>query len=231
MKTSKKIFVTLLISIAVLIIAAFVDIRIHGRRIGTGSSEIITKNELTAPFKVISAVNSRNLKIVDDDSSYIEIAWYKDSIPPKINYKILNDTLIISDMKYLIRSTGYQPVKIHATNSLTAIKLKDSEVSLGNTGSGILSVDLDNSSAWFSQNKSKIQYFSNLSIIAKNNSTANSNDFNVDTLRVFLQNSQSNLQIRAKKIYGTLTDSSTIGFQQTNEIYLKADSTSTIRIY
>lgn len=231
MKTSKKIFVTLLISIAVLIIAAFVDIRIHGRRIGTSSSEIITKNELIAPFKVISAVNSRNLKIVDDDSSYIEIAWYKDSIPPKINYKILNDTLIISDMKYLIRSTGYQPVKIHATNSLVAIKLKDSEVSIGNIGKGIMSVILDNSSAWFSQTNSKKQYFSNLSIIAKNNSSANSNDFNVDTLRVFLQNSQSNLQIRAKKIYGTLTDSSTIGFQQTNEIYLKADSTSTIRIY
>lgn len=231
MKTSKIIFVTLLISIAVLIIAAFIDIRLSGKRRGANPSEITLSKQMVSPFTAIYTVNSRNIRIVQSDSNFIELAWDKDSIPLKINYKVIDDTLIISDMKYLIRSTGYQPVRIHTTNSLRTIAAKDSEVSIESFGSGKLSVNLDNSSAWFSRKKSKNTFYSNLYITARNKSVANTNDFNVDTLSIFLQNSQSNLQLLAKKIYATVSDSSDIRFPQPGELYIKRDSTSKIHIY
>lgn len=231
MKTSKIIFVTLIISIAVFIIAAFIDIRINGISRGKNSADLKSQKQMTEPFKVISAINSRNIRIVQSDSSYIELAWTRDSIQPQINYKVINDTLIITDLRYLIQSTGFQPVRIHAPKSLKSVILKDSELSIGSTGSGKISVKLDNSSVWFSQTKSKSAYYSNLEIMAKNNSRANTNEFMVDTLNIFLNNSMSNMQIKAKKITATLSDSSSIGLSMPDEIYLKKDSTSTFRVF
>lgn len=230
MKTSKIIFVTLLISIAVFIIVAFIDIRLNGKHVRNNPYEIASHKEMVPPFKVFYAENSINIRIVQSDSSYIELAWNKDSIPPSINYKVKNDTLIITDVRLQIQNSGYQPVKIHSTSFLTSIISKDSEIAIESFGSGKMSVDLDNSSAWFSQNKSKIAYYSNLYIIAKNNSSANTNEFRADTLCITLQNSQSNLQILAKRIHGTLSDSSIISLHQPGEISLKIDSTSIMSI-
>jgi hypothetical protein len=226
MKTSKIIFVTLLITIAVFIIAVFIDKRFNGIRRADNSYEITLHKQIIPSFKVLYAVNCKNIRIVQSDSNFVELAWKKDSIPPEINYRLINDTLVITNIRFLIQRSGFQPVRIHTTNSLRTIASKDSELAIEIYNFSNLSANLDNSSAWFSQKKSKNAYYSNLEITAKNKSVANTNDFAVDTLSIFLQNSISNSQILAKKIYVTLSDSSTIVFPQPNEIYLKRDSTS-----
>ena len=230
MKTSKIIFISLLTAIAVFIIAAFVDIRINGSLKSTSPIEITLHKQKVSQFKVVYVQNSKNIRFVQGDSSYIELAWIKDSIPPKINYLEKNDTLIISDLKLLIGNPAYTSLKIYSTEALRTITAKDSEIAIESIGSGRMSVYLDNSSAWISQHKSKKVYYSNLNIIARNQSSANTNNFRVDSLRIILQNSESKLAINANRISGTLSESSKITFPKPGEISLKIDSTSNIII-
>ncbi|MCX6238136.1 MAG: hypothetical protein NTY07_11380 [Bacteroidia bacterium] len=228
MKTSKIIFISLLGTIAFLILATLTDIRIRGRRNSDIKNDFKVNRQLMPSFKVLCVNNSRNITFIQKDSSFIEVTYLKDSITPKLNFKIKEDTLMVSDFEKLIHRNV--SVTIHATDSLKRILLKNSDIRIEHVGSGKLSLNLDHSSVWMDQDKGGNYFLPILDVVAKNHSDFHTGDFKVDSLGIVLFNSKADLRIISKKISGTLSDSSKIYARQPEEISLKKDKTSKINV-
>jgi len=228
MKTSKIIFISLLSTIALIILVAMVDFRLTGRRNNGGQSDFKIKKQVLPPFKVLSINNSRNVTLVQNDSSFIEVTYLKDSIAPDINFKIREHTLIISGFEKLIHHNV--SVRINSTDSLGRMSLENSDISIENFSTGKIVVEMDKSSIWFNQGMNQQTAYHTLDIVARNHSRVNSTKFRVDTLSIALQNSEINLEIMARKIKGELSDSSRIYVRQVEEISLKKDVSSHINI-
>jgi hypothetical protein len=108
--------------------------------------------------------------------------------------------------------------------------LKISEFSTERIGTGNLSFDMDQSSLWLNQDTIAKTSIKALDVIARNHSRINSSEFRIDSLGLVLQNSEAYLEIIAKKLSGTLSDSSRINIRQPQEISLKKDGTSKINV-
>jgi len=93
-----------------------------------------------------------------------------------------------------------------------------------------LSLDLDKSSVDFDTNDGKRSMINILNITVRNKSNIHAGIFNIDSLGIVLQNSEANIEITAKKISGSLSDSSRMRVQQPEEISLKRDATSRINV-
>lgn len=230
MKTSKIIFIILLSSISIFILAAFLDIRINGVKVGTiKGPEVSLQKHYIPAFKVLYLSNSINVVIIKDDSSYIEVASPKGS-PYKLNYKINNDTLRLSDVKIQIKENGYLSLKVSFADSLKCVISENSRFVIERMSTSVMTLKMDGSSVRFSEFQGGVSSFRALHIIAKNHSTINCMEVNVDSLRINLQNSAAYLSISAKTINGTLADGSKLVTRQPGEIYMKRDSTSTITL-
>jgi len=228
MKTSKIIFISLLGTIALLILASVIDLRINGRRNDGRHSDFKVDKHLLPVFRALRVYNSMNITLVKNDSSFIEVAYLKDSIAPKVNYTIKGDTLTISDFeKSMHRNVS---ITIHATDSLNMIHLKNTHINIDRLGLGKLFFELDKSELWFNQDTLVKSSFPVLDIVAKNHSRINSSEFRIDSLGLVLQNSEADLEIKARMISGTLSDSSIIRVRQPQEISLKKDGTSKINV-
>ena len=228
MKTSKIIFISLLSTIAFLILAALVDIRINGKPIHIKAADLKVNKHSVPSFKVLYISSSKNINLIQNDSSFIEETWQPNSPVPLMNYTLRGDTLMISD---LMPSTYNPfPVKIYYTNSLKKIFSINSSVSMKRFGSQTLSLDLDKSIISFNQDKNRNSAMTVLNIVAKNHSNINVEGFKVDSLGIFLEHSEVSLKIISKKISGTLSDYSKITVWQSEEISLKKDATSKINV-
>jgi len=228
MKTSKIIFISLLSTIAVLILASVIDLRINGRRNDGRKSDFKVNKQILPVFKALRVYNSMNITLVQNDSSYIEVSCLKDSIAPKVNYTIIGDTLMVSDFE----KTNHRNVSvtIHATDSLRSIQLKKSNLSVERIGLGKLFFALDESEIWLNQDTLVKSGFQVLDIVARNHSRINSSEFRIDSLGLMLQKSEAYLEIKANKISGSLSDSSRIFVRQPSEISLKKDESSKIHV-
>lgn len=228
MKTSKIIFISLLSTIAVLIIFAAIDLRINGRRQDGKNLDFKVNKQILPVFKSLRVYNSMNITLVKNDSSYIEVTYLKDSIAPKVNYIIIGDTLMVSDFE----KKNYHNVSmiIHATDSLDRVQLKNSNMSIDRIGPGKLFFTLDESVLWLNQDTLVKSYFPVLDIVAENHSRINSSDFRIDSISLVLHNSEANLEMKARKINGTLSDSSKIYVRQPAEISLRKDATSRMNV-
>jgi hypothetical protein len=145
-----------------------------------------------------------------------------------VNYTIIGDTLTVSDFE----KTNYRNVSvtIHANDSLKNIQLKKSNLSIDRIGYEKLFLTLDESVLWLNQDTLVKSFLPVLEIMARHHSRINSSDFRIDSIGLNLQNSEANLELRARKISGTLSDSSKIYVRQPQEISLKKDATSRINV-
>jgi len=228
MKTSKIIFVSLLSTIAVILLAFFIDLRIYSRRDnGNGSDFNVKKHELKF-FKVLYISNSMNVTLVKNDSSYLEVTSLKDSLVPKVNFTLKEDTLRISDFEKT--SHHNVSIRIHTGDSLRRILLSNADLAVEHCNFGVLSLDLSQSSIWFNQDDKIKSHIRQLNMVANNHSEVNSNSFYADSIDIVLRHSEANLESISKRLAGTLSDSSRIQARQPEEIWLKKDLTSKISV-
>lgn len=228
MKTSKIIFFVLVGTIAGIILAAMIDLRINGRRDSDISSDFKVNKHPLKFFRTLNVTNSMNVTLVKNDSSFIEVTSLKDSIAPKVNFSVSGDTLRILDFE-----TGNHrnvSIRIHTGDSLHKILLESTDFIIEHFSAGMLSIDLDHSSVWFNQDEMVKSHINSLNIEAKNHSKISTNRFNVDSMQIVLQHSEAYLEISAKKLCGTLSDSSRIQARQQQEIWLKKDASSNVNI-
>jgi hypothetical protein len=223
MKTSKIIFVSLLGTIAMIILAGFIVVRFAGRK-----NEVnMFKNKKPIPsFKVLYLSNS-NVNLTYGDTSYLAATGEKDFPFSEINYKIINDTLKITDVR---NSRVTKDINIYSTDSLGIIVLFNSSLSIDKYGQKNLTLEMDNSNVTFRQEKKEEFSFRSLSINARKHSTVNADEFKTDNLSISLDKSEAELEIASIKLNGFLSDSSSISIKQSSEISLKKDASSTIRI-
>lgn len=224
MKTSKKIFVSLLGTIALVILAGFVAARIAGGRNG---KDLIENKTIIPSFKVL-LINNCDVHLSYGDSSFIDVSAPKGFSLASINYKLSNDTLKISDVRFKYESNVR--IKIHSTDSLKNIIALNSDLSFDRYGTKNLALSADHSYISFNQDKKGEFSFHSLNIIGKKHSTINAEEFNSDNLVINLEKSEAELDITSLKINGNLADSSYISIKQSNEITLKKDATSKIRV-
>jgi hypothetical protein len=222
MKTSKIIFVSLLGMIALVILAGFIGVRLNVTR---SAIDLIVKKDLMPEFKVLYIKNC-DVQLSYDDSSSIVLSAYKEIPLSEINYNFKNDTLTMSDIRYSYESKVR--VKIHSSDSLKNILAVNSDLSIESYGSKNLSIQSDRSNVSLTREENEQFTFHSLNIFAKNHSRISSGELKVETLKIFLEKSEANLEIAALSLNGNLSDSSTIYTHQSAEISLKKDETSRI---
>ena len=228
MKTSKLIFITLVGTIALLILAATLDLRINGRKDSEINSDFKVKKQSLKLFKTLYITNSMKVTLVKNDSSFLEITSLKDSLSPKVNFLINEDTLKISDFEKL--SHGNTSIRIHATNSLKHVILKNSNLTLESFSTEELTLTIDQSNVRLNESepyKSRIHF---LAVLANNHSNVYGSQFYVDSMGIALQHSEVSLDGIANKLGGTLADSSRIQARQPLEVWLKKDASSKVNI-
>ena len=228
MKTSKIIFVYLLSAIAVIILAMFIDLRIYGRRDNEISADFKVKKHELKFFKVLYITNSMNVTLVKNDSSYLEVTSLKDSIAPRVNFSLKEDTLRILDFEK--KSHHNFSIRIHTGDSLRRILLRNADFTIEHFNIKALTLDLSQSSIWLNQDEKIKSHIRLLNIMAINHSEVNTNSFYADSIDIALWHSEANLETISKKLVGTISDSSRIQARQPEEIWLKKDLTSKISV-
>lgn len=223
MKTSKIIFVSLLGAIALVILGGFIAARFAGSRNEAG----IVNKQIIPSFKVICIKNC-DVSLSYGDSSFISVTGKKDFQFSEINYKLTNDTLRISDIRY--SQDNNTRVKIYSTDSLNTIEVVNSDLTIEKFGSKNLELGSENSYVRFNRIIKDESAFNSLNIIAKKHSTIDSDDFKINNLIIFLEKSEADLNIKAVRISGTLSDSSSISIIQADDMTLKKDSTCRISV-
>ncbi len=228
MKTSKIIFLILLGTIAGVILAKMLDIRINGSKNDDIARLIKVKRFPLPAFKVFCMTNSRDVILVRNDSSFIEVKSLENSVTPKVNYELLVDTLTLSGFEKLVHENF--SVIIYSTDTLKKVLMKNSNLAIDHFRFSKLSLDLYGSKVFMTHDETKSNRNALLDIVARNHSEVNSDQFYVDFLKIVLQNSRANLSFFAKKIDVTLSDRSIIYLQTPGEISYKKDETSKLNL-
>jgi hypothetical protein len=239
MKTSKIIFISLLSFIALILVVATVGIRITGTKRTKGNPFLKTISTTIPAFSVISIKNCNSMTLIESDSSYdenilpvknnnfrLDVLVEKDSIAPFINYRIKEDTLLITDFKNPAGSYIY--LKVYAGKGLKSIQLEKSDIRIYIYKLDILSIALDNSKVYFSSATGNTSFIKKVNITGKNHSNFTARLVQVDSFQLALQNSEATLTLTAKLVSGTLSDSSKLITFQPREISLKRDAGSKI---
>jgi hypothetical protein len=107
----------------------------------------------------------------------------------------------------------------------------NSDLRIESYGSKNLTLGVDKSNVYLNGDETEQFTFHSLDIMAKNHSTVYSDVFKAHNFKIFLKNSEANLEITALNLNGSLSDSSTIYTRQAEEISLKKDSTSKIIVH
>ena len=227
MKTSKIIFISLLGTIALIILVTVISIRINGNK-GVeplSDSNFKVRKQPVPAFRVLCLNDSKNISITQGDSSYISVGYKKDLPVPDLIYTIKEDTLFVKDMKL-------SDLTICASSSFEILNINNSSITLrefpNEKSSGKLTLVMDKSTAYLNKNKSSIAV---LNIDARNHSSINASNYKVDLLEITLKNSKSTFGSFTKKVTGCLSESSSFMVRQPLEISLKRDDNSKINVY
>lgn len=229
MKTSKIIFITLLATIVIFILAAMIEVRITGYKMGDPANNILKENTQAIPaFKILYIKDTKNVSLVQSNSYNFALLVMKDSAAPKINYTVRGDTMWLNGFEKPVSPNVW--ISIHFANKLNIIQLENSDIRISNYNSEILSLILDKSKVFLSSTIGNNSAIRNLNIVAKNNSQIDANNLKVDSVDIVLQNSAANLETITEKLSGTLSNSSNLFARQPEEISLKRDATSKINV-
>jgi hypothetical protein len=233
MKISKILFFSLLGTIALVIVAGAMDLRINGTKNLRGYEDKILYRKKIDPFKALSICNASNVTLIRNDSSFIEIHCMKDSlskdtIPQIGNYSIKDDTLKMADFISPKGKRIHINVKVNYTGTLNSIQLKNSWINLKNLNSGKMSIEMDSSTVR-AYDQSMVSNLQSLDVFGKNKSSLQirSEKFNIDSLNIVLQNSDAYMWSKGKRMKCDISNKSNITLTgQPLEIIMKKDTTS-----
>jgi hypothetical protein len=229
MKTSKIIFVALLSTIALIMLAVVADIRVSGVKGNSFQNSNYKMTKKTVPaFRVLSLNDRGNVELIQGDSTYLELQYRKDSVAPELNFHLNGDTLFINGQKK--KSDNDQIIWIHTTGDLKKIVSRNSRLNFGNFNTPGLTIDLDDCILNIHQGENNKTSFQNLEINAKNHSNIYTGDISVDSLKVNLKKSDARFMIQLQKVSGNVTDSSSVSLSQVEDISLKKDKSSEIHV-
>lgn len=227
MKTSKIIFVSMLSTIALLILLAFIDVRLTGKK--NVSTTLATFNTVVPDFSVLIIDYCEDIDVLAGTSPSI-IVDYEGKVHPDIKFTSKNDTLIISGVRQSNEADELMFVKVQATSSLKKIITKNSSADITLPDLKQLRVEADSSDVSIITDITGKNLFSNLELHGRKHSFFHASGFSTDTTGLLLQNSDASLMIKSGRMHGSITNESDLSILQPAEMSLKSDPTSRINI-
>lgn len=226
MKTSKIIFISLLGTISVFILAGAIDVRLNGH------PHHFTENKtsrITLPvFSNICIENSRNLNVIHSDSTYLELIWQKSAEETDVDRTLSGDTLRLNGISKSVE--GLLQANLYVSGPVNSVILRNSHIVMNQINSSALSIRMNGSKAWLNDKPNGELSYHRLDIRATGGSYVNTGDFKADSVNLTLQNSMADLHIMAGSLNGVLSEGSTITTRQADDIKLKKDSTSKVLV-
>jgi hypothetical protein len=223
MKTSKIIFISLLVTIALFILAAFADLKLNGKK-HIDTTDLESHNMAIPEFRVLKIKNSAILHISTGSNPSLELKMRPGVIPPVINYSINHDTLTISDFQQRYNGEALF-FNVHATDLLYIVIAENSNITIRSSENCDLSIDADSSKVYISHNTTR-KSDDDLIIHARNNSKISTSTFRIDSLGVFVERSEASLSIQSNVLHGSASSGSFISTRQPLEISFMCDSIS-----
>lgn len=223
MKTSKIILLSLHISIALFILAAFVDIRLTGKK-PIDLTELESHKTAIPEFRVLIIKNSVSLNILSKSNPSMELNMRTGVVPPEIKYSVSNDTLTISDVPQRYNDE-LLIFNVHVTDTLYSIIAENSDITVRSGENCDISIEADSSKIFISHTTTS-KSDDNLIIHARNNSKIRTSTFRIDSLGVFIERSEASLSIQSNVLHGAASCGSMISTRQPLKISFLCDSTS-----
>jgi hypothetical protein len=225
MKTSKIIFFSLLGTIAFLILAASIDVRLTGRK-DTERIPMNVQNSELPPFSAVMIKNSEDVIITTGSSPEMSIEFLKKSQLPEINFFVKNDTLFISDYKQNKRVHEYRIMTLKSTGSLKSILAQNSSFEIMSPDLEDISLSLDSSRVIMRGVPAGKTGYRSLYFNAKNHSRISLMAFRTERIDISLENSTAGLTIKATNLKANLAKGSHLNTLQPDILKLESDQDS-----
>lgn len=221
MKTSKILLLSLFLSVALLILAAFIDIRLTARK-GPGGTELETHSIEIPDFSVLVISNTDLVSIKQTGAAKLELLSRKGEDLPDFNYQVNQDTLKIS--RPAVKGELLF-VNINVLKPFRTIIADNSDVRIQKEHGCNLTIKADRSKIFISCRETGPSNES-IEIFAKNHSRVTSTAFTIDSLGIFAENSIATLSARPGQLYGSSASGSYVSASQPSVVNFRCDSSS-----
>lgn len=227
MKTSNIILISLIGSISFVIVAGLLQLRLTGTT--DGSSVYSERKIIDVPFtdfKYLVISETTNLQIIEGSQPGLAVSVGKDDPDPTVKHHQVGDTLFIDKLEFGNEGrTLTGTLKVNPA-TLKSITVTDSHFSIHDVGVNNLEVNLNNSH--FYVHATAMTKFGNISINAADESDFSTNNIELDTVNVQLENSNAYFGAMVNRLNGVLKNSSTLSAPDAGEMEIRKDRTSRI---
>lgn len=227
MKTSNKIFIGLLTTIFMVIMAIFIDIRVFGIHRSERFASAKTENISIGDFHHLRVEGSFRLNVAPSDKNLIQFQHFSDTIKSFINHKVVDDTLIITGQK----SEIFYVYTLLCLNQIKSITLNSSSLQLdGIVQDSIVFNIKDGEVNGYRSNERKDSHFK-MAKFSMRDSRINLYSIRVDTLVMDMLLSNARIETDVQKIHASLKSDSELNLRKVSSLDIDKDESSTLRIY
>ena len=223
MTLSNKILLGLVLFAFAYLNIAFIDIRINGENTDFESGNSVSEDIALPSFKYIVMKGlDRRLFVKQSDEFGITVRSAEGDKSQMLDYHVSNDTLFVNSLE--IDEDEHIDLYVYV-DGLEGFTSLEGYATISDCDSDVLKVNLNNGNVTLLNND--IRY---LEVIGVNDSRLNSDRLRVDSLSVSVDNTLVRLDAELIKLEGKMTGESTVAVQGAEEIAIKKDRSSRIRV-
>lgn len=227
MKTSKIIFLSLLTAIALLILAAIIDVRLTGKK-GNEPVNLVSNEIPVPPFSVLVVNNCANLALRSGPSPLLKVSS-NSKTAPEISYMVKNDTMTISKVSKVNNNNQPIFVNIEFVSLRKMIVNNSSAIHINVTDLAEFNLDAVSSNVYLNASPEKYES-REIRFNARNHSKISSGNFKARNLGIVLEMSEARMMIKAENINGSISNESHLTILQPAELSMKSDLASILSI-
>jgi hypothetical protein len=224
MKTSNKLLIILVSLIFIVTSAIFLDIRVFGTHRSENNPTTTVYNKAIGDYRYLVVEDVGYLEIRPSTNNHISYTLYDDTTRLRMTYKIVNDTLIITDEMTNGFSNSYS---LYTSSTIESILVKGAKIELSGLDYDHLSIEVIDGQVENYRNVSRVK---NLRL-SQRMSDVNLVNSEVDTLSLELLSSKARFNKKVEKITAALSNESELNVKNLSDINLKKDETSRLTIY
>ncbi len=226
MKLSDKVLIGFFGFILLYMLVAFTEIRLKGdlNRFDESSAKTESLDINTVSYLVLPDVKQRIIVNTSDDPR-IELRSTSGDVFSKLKYEITGDTLVLQ--RFELEEHERVRIVIHMPeNSLKGIKVNGAGVVVRNLNQPALSIQQSAGTVRLEGNNS----LRNVNIIASEKANFEAAGFDIDQLSVQMDNSVIKVWAPVERLEGAMTNNSRLVIKSPNDIQLKRDKSSTLKL-
>ncbi len=228
MKTSNKIFIGLLVTIFMVIMAFLIDIRVFGEHRSERFSAKNTEDFSIGHFEHVRVDHLSSFYLDPlSDKNFIQFESFRDSIKSFIDYSISNDTLIIHGKE----KKSFYKYTLHYQGQIKSITLNNARAELNGMDQDSIVFNVKNGEVnGYRNNQRKDSHFKMAKFNMKD-SKINLYSIQVDSLMLDMEKSNARIETDVHKIHASLKSNSELNLRKVTSLDIDKDESSKLRIY